>query len=96
MILSYPLGIRRSAAFFLLFSALALAGISVGNAREPEPLPSSLFGSVTVEGGEVPAGTSVEAFLGGARLASGTVEVGSRVSVYRLHVLGLQKQPLMS
>jgi hypothetical protein len=72
---------------FLLLSGLALL-LTVAPALAFPPLPSSFYGHVNVNCQNVPAGTRVEALIGGVVYGTAHTSVQDGFSVYGLNVLG--------
>ena len=73
------------------WAPLALLGLLLPTASlraEAVPLPSSLFGAVTLDGLPAPAGTEVSAWLAGAALVSTTTFAGEGEARFRLDLPG--------
>ncbi len=68
---------------------LLVAGLGgVLAATDPDPRPSSFYGTVSVDGNPVVDGTRVSASIGGAELAATATFTADGASVYRLDVPG--------
>ncbi len=71
-------------AFGAVFAALAMPLVALAQ----PPLPSSFYGTVKVDGVNVPVGTTVVAYVGGTPIAQATTQDFQGGSVYSINVLG--------
>ena len=71
-----------------LFPILILAIAAVTLASEPPTLTSSFFGTASVDGNDVPAGTVVSASIGGVELDATSFFSSPEVFSFRLDVPG--------
>ena len=67
-----------------------LLGLSLAGAVQaaPPPLPSSFYGTVEVDGANVPGGTIISAWIDGVQYAQGTTSFYAGDSVYGIDVPG--------
>ncbi len=72
----------------ILALTLVLAVVSAQPALAFPPLPSSFFGTVKINGANVPLGTVVSARINGVQYASTTVQLYQGNTVYSLDVPG--------
>lgn len=76
---------------FAFIAALVILGLLVSNitlARALPPLPSSYYGTVKINGANVPADTIVSAWINGGKFAYSAVTLISGQTVYSLDVPG--------
>ena len=80
----------RSAKRMLLLTLCVCAILAVGGllVHAAPPLPATFYGTVKVNGANVPAGTSVDAYIGGVSYASKPVQTSGADTVYALDVPG--------
>ncbi len=80
----------RSAKRTLLLTLCVCAILAVGGllVHAAPPLPATFYGTVKVNGANVPAGTSVDAYIGGISYASKPVQISGADTVYVLDVPG--------
>ena len=79
----------RTHAFLILSLALcALAALQGALVRAAPPVPASFYGTVKVNGANVPTYVQVEALIGGVTYAVGPVQVSGADTVYALNVPG--------
>jgi hypothetical protein len=74
-----------SAAFLLALLTCLAAPL---RAQAIPPLPSSFYGTVQIDGGSIPDGTRITAWINGHEIASGLSQTYQGESVYSLDVLG--------
>jgi hypothetical protein len=72
----------------ILALTLILAVVSAQPALAFPPLPSSFFGTVKINGANVPLGTVISAKINGVQYGSTTVLLYQGITVYSLDVLG--------
>ncbi|MBI5944541.1 MAG: hypothetical protein HY864_09245, partial [Chloroflexi bacterium] len=74
--------------FSAVFLTIALIFGNFSTALAAPPLPSSFWGTVTLDGAAVPAGTMVSARINGVQYASVAVTINSGAAYYSLKVPG--------
>lgn len=74
--------------FAVVFSMIILLAVNVETALAFPSLPSSFYGTVKVNGADVPEGTLVEAQINGNVVISGSVKLYEGHSVFSMNVPG--------
>ena len=73
----------------IFFGLLLIVAIAVGNAQAgPPPLPSSFYGTVSINGDNVPLETEVSAWIDGELIITVPVTLVSGTTVYAMDILG--------
>ena len=78
----------RPNLFIILLIAIGLLGAKVSTAYALPPLPSSFYGTVKINGANVPNDATVSARINGIQYATTTVMLYSGETVYSLTVPG--------
>jgi len=79
---------RRQYRFIVLGLAIGLLLTGVLEVLAVPPLPSSFYGTVQVDGANVPVGTTISAWVNGTKYAERTVLLYAGDTVYSLDVPG--------
>ncbi len=72
----------------VLFLTMILLTVNVSKAWAVPPLPSSYYGTVKMDGANVPIGTQVSAFINGVQYASSPYLLYGDDTVYSINVPG--------
>ncbi|MFH1926553.1 MAG: DNRLRE domain-containing protein, partial [Chloroflexota bacterium] len=76
----------RQVSIYILAAALSLAGALPALGDAPPGLPSSFWGTVALDGGNVPDGTVISAWINGVQYAETATFTSSGQSVYTIDV----------
>lgn len=71
-----------------MIAVLAIASVPGGVVQAFPPLPSSFYGSIKLNGANLPAGTTIQALINGEVYATSTIELYQGDSIYSLIVPG--------